>query len=294
MTRAGQRRAPLANGVLEPAISVPENRTEPQPMYRVSDAARALGISPATLRLWERQGLIAPSRTQGRNRRYTHSDLSLLRRIQFMRRVDRLSPLAIARILREHRGTDATPAPDTGNTINPGIGERLRTTRRKAGLTLPQVAEQVGLSVSFLSAVERGVSGISISALHALVKVYGKTIQGLFVEGDNPGALVRADERPRLPSPGGVRLEQLAVGSVQMEPQVVTVEPGCGSEGAYDHVGEEFVFILQGELELWLGEREYRLAVGDCLYFASTIPHRWRNPGKRTTRTLWVNTPPTF
>jgi uncharacterized cupin superfamily protein len=79
-----------------------------------------------------------------------------------------------------------------------------------------------------------------------------------------------------------------------MEPQVVTVEPNCGSEGAYDHVGEEFVFVLQGELELWLGEREYRLSTGDCLYFASTIPHRWRNPGKRTARTLWVNTPPTF
>jgi DNA-binding transcriptional MerR regulator/quercetin dioxygenase-like cupin family protein len=261
----------------------------------VSDAARAVGMSPATLRLWERQGLIAPSRTQGRSRRYTHSDLSLLRRIQFMRRVERLSPLAIARILREHRGTDAIPAAtETGNGTTAGLGERLRTTRRRAGLTLPQVAEQVGLSVSFISAVERNVSGISISALHALVKVYGKTIHGLFVEGDNPGALVRENERPTLPGPGGVRLEQLAVGSLQMEPQVVTVEPGCGSEGAYDHVGEEFVFILQGELELWLGEREYRLAVGDCLYFASTIPHRWRNPGKRTARSLWVNTPPTF
>jgi DNA-binding transcriptional MerR regulator/quercetin dioxygenase-like cupin family protein len=279
---------------LEYATPVPRNRTEPQLVYRVSDAARALGISPATLRLWERQGLITPSRTRGKSRRYTHSDLSLLRRIQFMRRVERLSPLAIARILREHRSPDEVPAPEVANSMSPGMGERLRNTRRRAGLTLPQVAEQVGLSVSFISAVERGVSGISISALHALVKVYGKTIQDLFVEAESPGALVRANERPTLPSPSGVRLEQLAVGTLQMEPQLVTVEPGCGSEGAYDHVGEEFVFVLQGEMDLWLGERKHHLFTGDCLYFASTIPHRWRNPGKQTARTLWVNTPPTF
>ncbi len=279
---------------LEYATPVSRDRTEPQLVYRVSDAARALGISPATLRLWERQGLITPSRTRGKSRRYTHSDLSLLRRIQFMRRVERLSPLAIARILREHRSPDEVPAPEVAHSMSPGMGERLRNTRRRAGLTLPQVAEQVGLSVSFISAVERGVSGISISALHALVKVYGKTIQDLFVEAESPGALVRANERPTLPSPSGVRLEQLAAGALQMEPQLVTVEPGCGSEGAYDHVGEEFVFVLQGELDLWLGERKHHLSTGDCLYFASTIPHRWRNPSNQTARTLWVNTPPTF
>src|SRR5580704_12762148 len=100
MAREGEAgRATAVNGALQLSVAVPRTRAEPQPLYRVSDAARALGISPATLRLWERQGLIAPSRTQGRSRRYTRADLSLLRRIQFMRRVERLSPLAIARIL---------------------------------------------------------------------------------------------------------------------------------------------------------------------------------------------------
>ena len=50
-------------------------------MYRIGDAARMLGVSPATLRLWERQGLILPSRSDGGGRRFSEDDLSLLRQM---------------------------------------------------------------------------------------------------------------------------------------------------------------------------------------------------------------------
>lgn len=72
--------------------------------YRVGEAARALGISAATLRLWERQGLIRPDRTRGGSRRYHEEHLGLLRRVRYLRTVERLSPTAIARILRRAPG----------------------------------------------------------------------------------------------------------------------------------------------------------------------------------------------
>jgi uncharacterized cupin superfamily protein len=79
-----------------------------------------------------------------------------------------------------------------------------------------------------------------------------------------------------------------------MEPQVVSVEPGSGSEGNHDHLGEEFLFVVQGTLEIWLEQTGYLLEVGHCLYFQSSIPHRWVNPGDHLTQLLWVNTRPTF
>ena len=262
--------------------------------YRVGEAARTLGISAATLRLWERQGLVQPDRTRGGSRRYHDGHLALLRRVQYLRRVERLSPNAIARILRGTR-TSARAA-GGGEQGAPDLGGRLRARRHRAGLTLRVAADKTGVSVSFLSAVERGVTGLSIARLHALVKLYGTTVHDLLADGAASSRLVRAAARPRLPASGsGVQIEQLAVGTLQMEPHLYRVQPGAGSEGAYEHVGEEFVFVLRGRLEIWVEEREhYRLRAGDCLYFPSTLPHRWRNPGPEPAELLWVNTPPTF
>jgi len=61
------------------------------------------------------------------------------------------------------------------------------------------------------------------------------------------------------------------------------------------HEGEEFLHVLRGEFELWLhNEGRYHLKAGDSLYFESSTPHRWKNPGRAEAWVLWVNTPPTF
>lgn len=265
------------------------------PAYRVSDAARRLGISAATLRLWERQGLVQPDRTRGGNRRYSEAHLALLHRIQLLRRAQRLSPPAIAQMLHREPGRPVRANPAVSNRA-PRPGDRLRAERRRSRLTLREAAAKAGISVSFLSAVERGISGVSISTLHTLVKLYGVTVQDLLAEQRTSGRLVRPSERPTLSAPGsGVRIEQLALGRLQMEPHFYRVDPGAGSEGAYDHIGEEFVFVLTGTLEVWLEEREHHvLGPGDCLYFPSTLPHRWHNPGSAPAELLWVNTPATF
>jgi DNA-binding transcriptional MerR regulator len=271
-------------------------------MYRIGDAARSVGISPATLRLWERQGLIRPARTRGGNRWYGEEELALLRQIQHLRQVEHLSPRASARLIRQQsEGRLPPPTANGTGTQNgsgaaPDVGARLRAQRHRAGLTLRTVAEQTGMSVSFLSAVERGVTGLSIARLHALVKLYGITVQELLMDRRTDGRLVRADARPRFPtSNAGIQIEQLALGSTAMEPHYYLVQPGAGSDGSYDHAGEELVFILSGRLEVWLDEREhYEMEAGDSLYFPSTLPHRWLNPGPVQTTLLWINTPPTF
>ena len=72
------------------------------------------------------------------------------------------------------------------------------------------------------------------------------------------------------------------------------IEPGSGSEGVITHEGEEFGYVLDGELELTVDKKKYQLRPGDSFYFRSERPHSYINNRKKLARILWLNTPPTF
>jgi DNA-binding transcriptional MerR regulator len=256
--------------------------------YLIGEAARRVGVSASALRLWERQGLVRPAR-RGRYRLYSDADLDHLRRVRRMREVDRLNAPGIRRVMRDALATSHDRRLD---------GRPLRRLRQAAGLSLRQAGERTGLSVSFLSALERGVSGASISTLQRVAAAYGTTLQELFGPvGRSSERFVPASERPTLRlGETSVRVEQLARGATQLEPQLFVLAPGASSDGAYAHDGEEFLYLLSGAVTVWVGEDEtYTLDVaGDALTFPSSLPHRWRNDARGESRVLWINTPPTF
>lgn len=261
--------------------------------YRIGEAARRVGVSPSSLRQWEREGLVRPTRTDGRYRLYTDADLERLGRIQRLRHEDRLNAPGIRRLL----GAPVAAGPDADGRVD---GRPLRRLREEHGLSLRQASVRTGLSVSFLSALERGMSGASIATLQRLTAAYGTTMLELFGPNADDHAgdrLVRADERPVLTvGRGEVRIEQLARGARQLEPQLFVLAPGASSDGSYAHDGEEFIYLLAGACTVWVGDAErYSLSCpGDALSFPSTLPHRWRNDASGETRLLWINTPPTF
>lgn len=260
--------------------------------YRIGEAARRVGVSPSALRLWERQGLVRPARSDGRYRLYSDADVERLGHIRRLRQVDRLNAPGIRRVLRETTGVP----PDAERRVD---GRPLRRLREKHGWSLRTASERTGLSISFLSSIERGVSGASIAALQRLAAAYDTTLLELFGPPPRPGGrrMVAAGERAvlRLAS-DRVRIEQLAHGASQLEPQLFVLAAGASSDGAYAHDGEEFLYLLSGALTVWIGDDEtYRLRrAGDALCFPSTLPHRWRNDAGGETRLLWINTPPTF
>jgi DNA-binding transcriptional MerR regulator/quercetin dioxygenase-like cupin family protein len=253
-------------------------------LLRIGEAARLIGVSTSALRLWERQGLVRPGRSRGGYRLYGAADLDRLRHIRRLRHVDQVNAPGIRRILR--RG---------GEAVRVGAS-RLRELRRERGLSLRDAADRSGLSVSFLSALERGTTGASIATVQRLTRAYGSTLLDLF--GPTTGAdrrVVRRRDRPALEVGEGVRIEQLARGAVHLEPQLFVLAPGATSEDAYAHEGEEFLYVLTGSLSLWIGDAEhYRLDVGDAVSFPSSLPHRWLSDTAEETRLLWINTPPTF
>jgi len=257
--------------------------------YRIGEAARRVGVSASALRTWEREGLLRPARSDGRYRLYSDADLDHLRSIRRLREVDRLNAPGIRRVLSESTTTAHDRRVD---------GRPLRRLRQRQGLSLREAGERTGLSVSFLSALERGVSGASIATLQRLTAAYGTTMIELFGPPiEKRQRLVRAGRRPVLRlGDASVRIEQLARGATQLEPQLFVLAEGASSDGSYTHDGEEFLYLLSGALTVWVGDDEtYRLTTeGDALSFPSTMPHRWRNDASGETRLLWINTPPTF
>ena len=270
-------------------LSTVSPKQRSQSLLRISDVARRVKISPSALRAWEQLGLVTPQRTKSRYRLYSEADVRLLQRALFLRRARGLNPAAIVHVLKR-QGAVALPA-DAASLP----GQRFRRLRTRRGLSLAQVARSTGVSVGFLSSLERGQMRSSVATLRRIARFYRTNILSLFeAAGDNP-RLVRPSQRKVLETNAGVRMELLAWGNTAMEPHLFRVKPGGGSGESYTHEGEEFLHVLRGTFEIWLGKVEhYRLNTGDSLYFESSTPHRWRNPGRAETWLLWVNTPPTF
>lgn len=258
-------------------------------LLRISEVARRVGISSSALRAWEALGLVSPQRTQSRYRLYTESDVRLLQRAVFLRRARGLNPPAIVHVLT--RQGVVSPLVER----RPTPGQRFRRLRIRRGLSLAQVARATKVSVGFLSALERGQMRSSVSTLRRIARFYRTNILSLFETADENPRLVRPTQRKILETTSGVRMELLAWGQTAMEPHLFRIKPGGGSGESYSHEGEEFLHVLRGDFEIWLNAGEhYLLKPGDSLYFESSTPHQWKNPGRSEAWLLWVNTPPTF
>src|SRR6202051_4688003 len=260
-----------------------------EPYLKIGDVARKVGGSPSVIRSWESLGLARPRRTESKYRLYTAEDVKLLKRARFLRKVRGLNAAAIVQLLK--REGKVRPAAD-GNAG--AIGAHLRQLRARRKLSLAQVAKAVGISVGFLSALERSQMSGSVGTLRKLARFYKTNILDFFDATGASSRRVQPAQRKVLEAGPGVRMELLAWGNTVMEPHLFRVAPGAGSGDSYSHEGEEFLYILRGALNITLENEEYRLKAGDSFYFESATPHHWKNPGRAEAWLLWVNTPPTF
>ena len=202
------------------------------------------------------------------------------------------------------------------STIQLSLGSKIRHHRKERGLTLTELADQCDISPSFLSQIERDQANPSVGTLHTIAQAFGLSLATFFedppTENNNhrqtpnrpnlssePAAkVVRADRRKTLIYPGsGIRNELVSPdlqGAIQM--MWVVIPPGADTgDEPLVHEGEECGFVLQGTVEIWVGDDEhYILGPGDAIYQKSTIPHRSRNIGDEDVIVVVAITPPSF
>lgn len=185
------------------------------------------------------------------------------------------------------------------------LGADLRALRKAQDMTLKDLAGASGLSVSFLSKIERGLARPSVTALQEAAEALGVPV-GWFFETDGPVPaderphIVRADRRRKLTYSGISGTDYMGFEdhllSASLDSRLAlgisTYQPG-GSTGddCYTHEGEEAGMVLDGAIELTLGDKTFILKAGDSFSFSADIPHRYRNIGKATARIVWANTP---
>jgi len=177
------------------------------------------------------------------------------------------------------------------------VGERIRVLRKKRGLTLQQFGEKAGISTSYLSQIENARTNVNLTTLQRIASALQVPLVDLFSDENTfQVSLVRQSDRRSYELDGG-GTEHLLFGHTRTSLQVAIIElpPGGAMPRSDSHPGEEFTYVLAGQLKMWLGEAlSYNLKSGDIIYYRSVLPHRWENVGSEPLRVLVANTPATF
>jgi transcriptional regulator with XRE-family HTH domain len=173
------------------------------------------------------------------------------------------------------------------------VGQRIRRLRLQEGNSLRRQAQLVGVSASALSALENCRGGMSLAALQRVGAHFGLSITDLLADttpeqagGPDPDALAPAEvfETPASTAPAvqrgeGTLYQLLGSGHHHaLQPYLISFMPGGGYDlDSIGHAGEEFTYVLTGEIELILGDETYRLRQGDAIRFRTEAPHSFRN-----------------
>ena len=185
----------------------------------------------------------------------------------------------------------ATPLAARNET--PKVGARVRSLRRERGLTIEQLAGATGLTKGFISQLERDRTAPSLSSIARICDALGVRLSHIF-EAEPAPALVRRQPRAE----PGARGPQSHLLSSREESRFQAIEsevaPGGGAGDELSSLpGEvEFVYVLEGQLELQVSEETHVLEAGDALTYQLAKPHTWRNASEtEPLRVLWISVP---
>ncbi|ODT73234.1 MAG: hypothetical protein ABS75_00715 [Pelagibacterium sp. SCN 63-23] len=174
------------------------------------------------------------------------------------------------------------------------LGARLHRRRTELGRTMREVARDAGLTVGFISQIERDISRPSLISLYAIARALDTSVDRF---------LSQTPERTHRQVTQSARRTRFSLGSTApvyefLEPGfdqarlnacITHVPPGFNSE-IMRHEGEDFVYLIAGTMIYAVDGFEYRLEAGDTLHFDATVPHGSRNPGDVVATELWVGT----
>ena len=182
--------------------------------------------------------------------------------------------------------------------VDAAVGARIRALRRSNGLGLNEMSARTGLSIGFLSQMERGLSSPTLRALTSLADAMqinlAEIVRGPTVAQPKVPVITRAGERSSISMwKSGIRKHALASGGAASSAFSFTLldfEPHASSgDDLYTHQGEEAGYVLQGRLKLVVGDKQWTLAAGDSFHFSSELPHRFENAANRNLVVVMVN-----
>ena len=194
------------------------------------------------------------------------------------------------------------------------LGERIRKQRHQLSHSLKQVSGKTGLSISYLSEIERGVRVPSISSIRNIQKALGLSLFSLLANEDidsfkhkhpmerqshnyiSKPTLVKKGQRKRIGYPGQKGFYELMTPDLNRQLEVLYIkrEPGesLGTEPFIDPPGEKCCLMLSGREEVRIGGEVFQLEAGDCLSYPANLPISWKRLGDEVSEMILIITPP--
>ncbi|MEH7393419.1 helix-turn-helix domain-containing protein [Bacillus sp. JJ1474] len=177
------------------------------------------------------------------------------------------------------------------------ISAKVKDLRLKNSATLKELSEKTGLSVGFLSQVERGTSSLAITSLKKIADAFEVNMTYFFEDQHGQNYAVKKADQKTFKMEGSpskyVRLSGEIPGR-QLEALRVTLAPNYKDSEVFSHHGEEIHYVLEGTVIFRVGDKEYLLSAGESIHFPSEKPHQWENPLNQETVLYSVLTPVIF
>jgi transcriptional regulator with XRE-family HTH domain len=198
------------------------------------------------------------------------------------------------RVVRGKRSATASPE------LHPAdLGARLREVRLQQGLTLERLARSAEMSKSAISQIESGRIDPSLQTLRRLATCLQTPLASLFESRTSiDQRVVRRGQRKVFRMPRNRLRYELLTPDLQgkrVEFLRVEFEPdGPVVEEPYAHEGEEYGFVIQGNVEVHVDGTLYRLGPGDSIFFPAKLPHYVRGAGRRKAVMIWAISPPSY
>ncbi len=170
------------------------------------------------------------------------------------------------------------------------LGPEIRRLRKKAGLSLDDLARQTGLAEDYLGRIEEESELPPVGAMLQISRVLSLDAGKLLTRAETQDRTRKRKEglqkrrrsyAYKTLSPGGATMHLKAF--------LVSIDPQQDHDMVeYRHEGEEFIYVLAGKVEVTVGENHYKLSTGKSLHFHSSVPHMLRNPGDEKTELIVV------
>ncbi len=181
--------------------------------------------------------------------------------------------------------------------MNMKIGEKIKHLRMKNGLTQEELASRCELTKGFISQVERELTSPSIATLVDMLECLGTNLKDFFSDSVEEKVVFKKEDVFIKQDNELKHMIKWVIPNAQkntMEPILIHLEVGGSSEEHVPHEGEEFGYVLSGNIYLCLGTRNYKVKKGESFYFKPTVIHSIENAGKGEAVVLWISSPPSF
>lgn len=175
------------------------------------------------------------------------------------------------------------------------IGVKIKDMRQKCGLTQEELADRCELTKGYISQLENELTSPSIATLCDILSALGSSLSEFFSDEKNEQVVfTESDYIEKITE--GQKIEWLVPNAQknEMEPIVVNLEPHAKTQDDMPHEGEEFGFVLEGEILLTIGKKSYLVKQNESFYFESNKIHYIENNSEKTAKIIWVSSPPTF